>query len=179
MKKAILLSAVLMLCTALMLAQDTTSSSSSQSGSSASSQTGPSGTSDQTAGAAADQNSATAGNTLQGCLSGSSGNYMLTDATGVTWQLQGDESQFSANVNKEVEVMGTPGAKASASASNGPDTSAAGNASAGSASGTPDATQGTATGSTAHASANASKTLDVTSIRKVADSCSNQQTPQQ
>src|SRR5260370_7432429 len=104
MKKAILLSSLLVLFTALALAQDTQSSSPS------------------------DNASASAGsNTVQGCLSGSSGNYMLTDATGVMWQLPGDESKLSPNVNKEVEVTGTTGAEASASATNGPDSSTAGN----------------------------------------------------
>jgi hypothetical protein len=52
----------------------------------------------------------TSENAIRGCLSGSSGNWMLTDATGVSYQLRGgDESQLSANMNKEVEVMGTPG----------------------------------------------------------------------
>ncbi len=145
MKKAILLSSLLMLCTALALAQDTQSSSPS------------------------DNASASAGsNTVQGCLSGSSGNYMLTDATGVMWQLQGDESKLSANVNKEVEVTGTTGAEASASATNGPDSSTAGNTSSG-------AAGGTSAGASADASANANaaKTLNVTSIKKVADSCSS------
>ncbi len=101
MKKAILMSAALMLCMALALAQDTPSSgASSQAGSSPSS---------------SDQATASAGsNTVQGCLTGTSGNYMLTDASGVMYQLTGDESQLSANVNKEVEVTGTAGAKASA-----------------------------------------------------------------
>jgi len=144
MKKAILLSSLLMLCTALALAQDTQSSSPS------------------------DNASASGSNTVQGCLSGSSGNYMLTDATGVMWQLQGDESKLSANVNKEVEVTGTTGAEASASATNGPDSSTAGNTSSG-------AAGGTSAGASADASANANaaKTLNVTSIKKVADSCSS------
>jgi hypothetical protein len=156
MKKAILMGAALMLCTALALAQDTPSSgTSSQSGASTSS---------------SDQATATAGNnTVQGCLTGTSGNYMLTDASGVMYQLTGDESQLSANVNKQVEVTGTAGAKASASATNSPDTSAPGSSTSGSATGTAGSTEGA---SGASANANAAKTLEVTSINKVADSCS-------
>jgi len=155
MKKAILMGAALMLCTAMALAQDTPSSgASSQSGASPSS---------------SDQATASAGtNTVQGCLSGTSGNYMLTDASGVMYQLTGDESQLSANVNKEVEVTGTAGAKASASA-NSPDTSAPGSSTSGSASGT-SGSSGSSTG--ASANANAAKSLEVTAINKVADSCS-------
>ena len=157
MRKAILLGAALVLCTALAIAQDAPSTGSAgQAGATASS---------------SDQATASAGsNTVQGCLSGSSGNYMLTDATGVAYQLTGDESQLSSNLNKEVEVTGTTGAKASASASNSPDTSAAGNTSAGEASGTAGSSTGASAGATANASA--AKTLEVTSVKKVADSCS-------
>jgi len=156
MKKAILLGAALMLCTALALAQDTPSSgASSQAGSSPSN---------------SDQATASAGtNTVQGCLTGTSGNYMLTDATGVMYQLTGDESQLSANVNKQVEVTGTAGAKASASATNSPDTSAPGSSTSGTAS---EASGSTGSSTGASANANAAKTLQVTSINKVADSCS-------
>lgn len=98
---------------------------------------------------------------------------MLTDATGVTYQLQGDDSLFASNVSKEVEVVGTAGASATASAST-PDTSSAGTSGSPS-SGTPDT--GASAGSTVNA--NAAKTLAVTSVRKVADSCTASQTPQQ
>jgi hypothetical protein len=157
MKKAILLGGALMLCTALALAQDTPSSgASSQAGASTSS---------------SDQATASAGtNTVQGCLTGTSGNYMLTDATGVMYQLTGDESQLSTNVNKQVEVTGTAGAKASASATNNPDTSAPGSSTSGTASDTSGSSTGSSTG--ASANANAAKTLQVTSINKIADSCS-------
>jgi hypothetical protein len=88
MTKAVLFSAVLMLCTALALAQDTQpSTSSEQAGASASTSTA-----DQTGNAAT-------GNTIQGCVTGTSGHYMLTESTGVAYQLTGDESQLSANVN--------------------------------------------------------------------------------
>jgi len=158
MKKLVFLAAALTLCTALAVAQDTPSSG-SQTGAAASS---------------SDQASTANSNAVQGCLTGTSGNYMLTDATGVMYQLTGDESQLSANLNKEVEVTGAAGAKASASASNAPDSSA-GNASSGNA-------NAPATGSTgasadasggATANANAAKTLEVMSIKKVGDSCSS------
>lgn len=157
MRKAVLLSAAIMLCAAMALAQDTPSAgASSQSGATTSTTT-------QTT---TDQN--TSGNTIQGCLTGTSGNYMLTDATGVSYKVQGDESQLSANVNKEVEVMGTIASSASASANNAdasaPDAASQGDANANSAS-------GSSTGATA--TATASKTLEASSVKMVADSCSN------
>ena len=175
MRKAMVLGSALLLCAALSFAQDSNSTSSpSQSGASATS--GSASASSQTS--TSDQNTSTSGNTVQGCLSGTAGSYMLTDATGVTYQLQGDDSQFSANANKEVEVMGTPGATASASASNAPDGTPAGSGANGPANGTTD--NSGSTGATApRANANAAKTLTVTSMHKVADSCPASQTPQQ
>src|SRR5712672_1838484 len=64
MRKAILLGAALMLSGALALAQDTTTTTSTT------------------------ENTTAASNTVQGCLSGTSGNYMLTDATGAMYQVQ-------------------------------------------------------------------------------------------
>jgi hypothetical protein len=180
MRKALLVSAVLLLGTALMFAQDTnSSSSSSQNGTNASSQSGSSGsegqagtttTTQQTTSTRTEQT--TGKNSVQGCLTGSSGNYTLTNAMGMTYQLQGDDSELSANVNKEVEVIGTPSATASASASNSPTT----DSSAGSAT-TPETSTGSA-GSSAHASS--TKTMQVTSVQKIADTCSsgNQGAPQ-
>jgi hypothetical protein len=165
MRKAMLLSAAITLCAALALAQDTPSAG-------ASSQTGS--TTSSTSRTTTDQN--TAGNAIQGCLTGTSGNYTLTDATGVSYKVQGDDSQLSANVNKQVEVMGTVGSSASASTSNNADTNAPNGASQGSSNqGDANANAGSSTaGSTgATATATASKTLDVTSVKMVADSCSN------
>jgi hypothetical protein len=154
MKNAVLLGTALMLCTALALAQEAPSAgASSQAGSSVSS-------SDQ---------AATGNNKIEGCLTGTSGNYMLTDATGVTYKVQGDESQLSENVNKEIEVTGTMGSKASASVTNNADSSAPGSSTSGDASASAGGASETSTGATATASA--AKTLEVTSVKKVADSC--------
>ena len=155
MTRAVLLAAALLVCGALAVAQETAPTTGST-----------------------DANTAST-NTIQGCLSGTSGAYMLTDANGMTYQLQGDESQISDNVNKEVEVTGTAGSTASASATNSPETNAPGNATAGEASGSTASNSSSATGSTATASV--AKTFSVTSIRKVADTCASgqTQTPQQ
>ena len=158
MRIVTLLGTALLLCAALSFAQDSNSTSS------------PGQTSNS------DQNNAMSGNTVQGCLSGTAGSYMLTDATGVTYQLQGDDSQFSANANKEVEVMGTLGA--TASASNAPDAAPGSSGANGPANGTTD-NSGSAGGTASGANANAAKTLTVTSMHKVADSCPASQTPQQ
>ena len=181
MKKFFLMCAVMSLGTAIAFAQDTTSgSSASQSGASATTQTSPSDASDQTGTTTTTQQTTTTtqqsatSNAIQGCLSGSAGNWMLATNTGEMYKLTGSDSQLSDNVNKEVEVMGTAGSTATASASNSPDN--------GSPAGAANNTAETGTGS-AHASATATKTLEVSSVRKIADNCSNangsQSTPQQ
>lgn len=168
MRKALYLAAALLVCSAMVFAQESGSTSSpSQSGAQSSTQSGTSGASTQT-GTTTDQNNSMSGQATQGCLMGSNGNYTLTDATGATYQLQGDDSELSSNVNKQVEVMGTPGTSASASTSEPGSTSgnaSAGNANAGSEAGS----TGSQGGSTAQASA--SKTLNVTSVHKIADNC--------
>jgi len=159
MRKAMLLSAAITLCAGLALAQDTPSNgAASQNGTTTTTTTTT--TSDQSASA----------NTIQGCLMGTTGNYMLTDATGVAYKVQGDESQLSSNVNKEVEVMGTVASTASASATNNADASAPNAASQGDANANAGSNSAGSTGATA--TATASKTLNATSVKMVADSCS-------
>ena len=168
MRKAMLLSAAITLCAGLALAQDTPSNGASNQNGATTSTTTQTTTTDQTAG----------NNNIQGCLTGTTGNYMLTDAAGVSYKVQGDDSQLSSNVNKEVEVMGTVGSSASASASNNADTSAPNSSSA---SGQPNqggnseasGAGGASTGAAATATATATKTLDATSVKMVADSCSD------
>ena len=57
----------------------------------------------RTANQTSDQNS----QKVQGCISGSAGNYTLTDSSGQTFQLAGDTSKLSDNVGKKVEITGT------------------------------------------------------------------------
>jgi hypothetical protein len=88
MKKMLLLLSLGMFCASLALAQD----------SSTTSQT-PAPGSDTAAGA----------NTVQGCLSGGEGNYLLTeDGTGATYKLMGDEAQLKKHMGHEVAVTGQP-----------------------------------------------------------------------
>lgn len=48
--------------------------------------------------------------TVEGCLSGSDGKYMLTDKQGNSIQLTGDTSKLAEHVGHEVKVTGTTGA---------------------------------------------------------------------
>jgi hypothetical protein len=54
-----------------------------------------------------------AGAKLRGCLSGSDGNYTLTDHNGVIYHLVGGDAQLSRSVGHEVEITGTPDAQRS------------------------------------------------------------------
>lgn len=65
---------------------------------------------------ASDSAAASAQTTLQGCLQGADGSYMLTDKFGRTYQLGGDTSRPAAYVGREVQVTtSTPAAIAIAS----------------------------------------------------------------
>ena len=85
MRKLCLLTAVLLLVSAWVVAQD----------------------SSQAAGAEASQTSSNAGETttIEGCLSGSAGNYTLTDNSGKTYQLQGDSSNSAIRLDIRCESM--------------------------------------------------------------------------
>jgi hypothetical protein len=43
---------------------------------------------------------------IRGCLSGSSGNYTLTDQNGMQYQIAGDDATLRSMVGREVEVSG-------------------------------------------------------------------------
>lgn len=88
---------------------------------------------------------------VEGCLSGTDGNFTLTDKSGVTYQLQGENSELAKHVGQEVKISGM----ASASGSSASDSSAA-SSSAGSQS----------------SNAAGGNALTVSSIKKVSDSCS-------
>jgi|HubBroStandDraft_1064217.scaffolds.fasta_scaffold228838_2 hypothetical protein len=58
-----------------------------------------------------DQTTVGTGNaTVQGCLSGSDGNYTLTDDNGTAYQLTGNTAKLSDHVGHEIKVMGTTAA---------------------------------------------------------------------
>ncbi len=68
-------------------------------------------------GSSQDQDSSTAspaaGAKLRGCLSGSEGNYTLTDHNGTIYHLVGGEAQLQGSVGHEIQVTGTPDAQRS------------------------------------------------------------------
>jgi len=86
MKKMLLLLSVGLLGASLALAQDTSPADPS---------------------ATPTANTATSGSSVQGCLSGADGNYVLTqDGTGTTYKLAGDESHLKKHVGHEVAIRG-------------------------------------------------------------------------
>jgi hypothetical protein len=54
-----------------------------------------------------DQKSSANQTTVQGCLSSSDGNYVITNRSGKKYQLTGDTSKLSAHVGHEVQITGS------------------------------------------------------------------------
>ena len=163
--KHLLLISVLLLGASWALAQTgTTPSSPSQSGSTTQSspsgsttQSSPSETSSgQTAGTSegTSTGASSGANTIQGCLSGSDGNYMLMDKSGNSYQLTGDTAKLSQHIGHEVAVTGTPGSASGSSGAAGSSSGAMGSGSS---------------GSMGHSGAN--QTIEVTSVKHIAKTC--------
>jgi hypothetical protein len=68
---------------------------------------------------AAGQNTTGSKASVQGCLSGSDGNYTLTDKQGMTYNLTGDTSKLAEHVGHEIKVTGTTGGSTASGASSG------------------------------------------------------------
>jgi hypothetical protein len=138
MSKKLLLALVLMVSAAWVYAQDPASS--------------PSQGSSASQGSSSDQmGSTSAGETsVEGCLSGSSGNFTLTADSGTTYQLSGDTSKLSKHVGHEVQVTGT--------------TSGAGSSASTSGSTGSSASSGTGMSS-------GSQTLNVTKVKHISETC--------
>jgi uncharacterized protein involved in outer membrane biogenesis len=66
--------------------------------------------------------------TVEGCLSNSNGNYMLTDQNGTMYQLTGDTAKLSEHVGHEIKVSGTSSSADSTGSSAGAANSASGSA---------------------------------------------------
>ena len=79
--------------------------------------------------------------TVEGCLSGSAGSYMLTDKKGNNFELTGDTAKLSEHVGHEIKVTGTESAPSTCS-------------------GASNSTMG-----------QAQKTIDVTSFKHVSKTC--------
>lgn len=151
MTKTILLTFTLLTCSAWMVAQSTPSSSQSPDTSTTPSSSAGQSTGSQ-AGSAESQSSGSE-TTIRGCLNSSGGSYTLTDASGTTYQLQGDSSKLSSHVNNEVEIKGT-----------------ASGASGAGAPGTTSPSAGSSASSTS--SAAGSQMFTVTKVKKVSGTCS-------
>jgi hypothetical protein len=85
MRQIFLILSIMLLGLTWAVAQDSTGATPSRAGQSASGQT-----------------------TVEGCLSGSNGNFTLTDKHGTTYQLTGDTATLTEHVGHEVKVTGTP-----------------------------------------------------------------------
>ena len=118
MRKLFLLISVLLLGLSWAVAQDSSTGSQGSNGSAQSS--------DSSAGNSGQSSRTGSGQmTVEGCLSGSSGNFTLTDKNGTAYQLTGDTAKLSEHVGHEVKVTGTSGA-AGTGASGSTETSASG-----------------------------------------------------
>jgi hypothetical protein len=98
MRKMFMLVSVFLLGLTWALAQDATQASPSAGSASA-----------QTSG---QSNSAAGEKTVTGCLSGSNGNFTLTDKHGRSYQLTGDTAKLAEHVGHEVKVTGSPSSSA-------------------------------------------------------------------
>ena len=143
MAKTILLTLILLGSSAWMVAQSSPTSPSDA-------PQGSGGTTGQAT--SGDQHSGMNGNetTIKGCLTSSGSNYVLTDSSGMHYQLQGSTSKLSSHVNQQVQVRGT---------------------SSGAGSETSTGTQGTGTATTR--GANSTQPFNVSKVKKIADSCTS------
>jgi hypothetical protein len=110
----LLLFSILLLGTCWAVAQNSGGAQSGQSQSDPS-YSNPAGSS-QSDSTATSQGNAGTKQTIEGCLSGSGGNYTLTGKDGTTYQLAGgDTSKLSQHVGHEIKVTGTMSSSAAAS----------------------------------------------------------------
>ncbi len=96
---------------------------------------------------------------VEGCLSGTDGNFSLTDKSGMTYQLQGENSDLSKHVGQEVRIEGMVSAASSASSSN---------------SSSPSESSASSSPTSSSSSGN---TLMVHKVKKISDSCSTSTSP--
>ncbi len=102
MRRVFLALAFAMLAATFALAQDTGSKTDSQNSQN-----------NKAAGSAQYQNpdvttkaAPTSQNVIRGCLSGSPGNYTLTDQNGMQYEIAGDDATLRSMVGREVEITG-------------------------------------------------------------------------
>jgi hypothetical protein len=139
MRKTSLITAILLLSAIWAVAQTSPSSSSPSTTPDTSSQqsTSPSSTSPSTSTTTQTTTTQTTetssgNNSIEGCLSGSAGNWTLTDQSGKTYQLSGDTSKLSDHVGHQIRVTGTENnSSASSSGSMGTSPSSSGSSATG------------------------------------------------
>jgi len=61
-----------------------------------------------------------AAHSVEGCLGGSAGSYTLTDASGKTYQLGGDTSKLAEHVGHQVQISGTEDSSATSAGAGAP-----------------------------------------------------------
>jgi hypothetical protein len=136
MKKTFLITAILMLSAVWAVAQTSPSTPQSTTPGAASSpsSTMPTQSTTPDASAPATQSSpisTDSSTAIEGCLSGSSGSYTLTDQSGKAWTLAGDTSKLTEHVGHQIRVMGS-GSDAGSSAASGSSPSSSGASASGS-----------------------------------------------
>jgi hypothetical protein len=173
MRKTFLITAILLLSAAWAVAQtspstpqsttpDTSSQqSTSPSSTSPSQQPDTSSTTTQTTTTQTTQTSSNSSTSIEGCLSGSAGNWTLTDQSGKTWQLAGDTSKLSDHVGHQVRLMGSDNSS-SASGSSSPSSSSPSSSNPSSGAG--------ATG--AGSSSGTQSTFTVNKVKMISSTCS-------
>jgi hypothetical protein len=102
MKKMLAITSSLFLALAVACAQDTLGSA------------GKLGTQDPTS-QAAGQSSTPQNSVIRGCLSGSAGNFTLTDQNGMQYKLVGNDAALQSKVGHEVEITGAENQAATSS----------------------------------------------------------------
>src|SRR5215467_693525 len=172
MRKTFLITAILLLSAAWAVAQtspstpqSTTPGTSSQQSTSPSStspsqQPDTSSTTTQTTTTQTTQTSNGNSTSIEGCLSGSAGNWTLTDQSGKTWQLAGDTSKLSDHVGHQVRLMGSDNSS-SASGSSSPSSSSPSSSSPSSS--TPSSSAG---------AAGTQSTFTVNKVKMISSTCS-------
>jgi len=73
------------------------------------------------------QSSAGGETTVQGCLTGASGSFTLTDQNGTTYRLTGDTAKLSEHVGHEVKISGATSSSSAPSSTGTPDTAGGSN----------------------------------------------------
>jgi Protein of unknown function (DUF5818) len=107
MRKLSLVTGILLLASAWMLAQNSTPPTSQYPSSAPSSAQSAAQDAQQAATQAGKDAAHAATGNVEGCVGGSAGSYTLTDSSGKTYQLAGDTAGLSDHIGHDVKVTGT------------------------------------------------------------------------